>query len=59
MANYVTIPEIVDSEPLLATARFSHFTDFEEPLVWVVIAIIWDPWAEYREWQAGLKAKGK
>ena len=18
---------------------------------WVVIAVIWDPWAEYREWQ--------
>ena len=24
--------------------------------VWVVIAVIWDPWAEYREWQSGLKA---
>lgn len=30
---------LVDTEPLLATARFSHFTDFEEPLLWVVIAI--------------------
>ena len=26
---------------------------------WVVIAVIWDPWAEYRELQSGLKAKGK
>ena len=27
---------------------------------WVVIAGVWDdPWAEYREWQSGLKAKGK
>jgi len=26
---------------------------------WVVIAVFWDPWAEYREWQSGLKAKGK
>jgi hypothetical protein len=24
---------------------------------WVVIAVIWDPWTEYREWQSGLKAK--
>jgi len=25
---------------------------------WFVIAVIWDdPWAEYREWQSGLKAK--
>ena len=26
---------------------------------WVVIAVVWDPWAEYREWQSGLKPKGK
>ena len=25
--------------------------------VWVVIAVIWDPRAELREWQSGLKAK--
>ena len=24
---------------------------------WVVIAVIWDRWAEFREWQSGLKAK--
>ena len=24
---------------------------------WVVIAVFWDPWAEYRELQSGLKAK--
>jgi len=23
---------------------------------WVVIAV-WDPWAEFREWQSGLKGK--
>ena len=26
---------------------------------WIVIAVFWDPWAEYREWQSGLKAKAK
>ena len=26
---------------------------------WFVIAVIWNPWAEYREWQSGLKAKGE
>jgi len=31
---------LVDSEPLLATARFSHFTQFDAPLVWVVTAIV-------------------
>jgi hypothetical protein len=25
---------------------------------WIVIAV-WDPWAEYRELQSGLKARGK
>ncbi len=24
---------------------------------WVVIAVFWDPWAEYRELESGLKAK--
>jgi len=22
-----------------------------------VVIAVWDPWAEYREWQSGLKAK--
>jgi len=25
--------------------------------VWIVIAVFWDPWAEYRELESGLKAK--
>lgn len=24
-----------------------------------VVIAVWDPWAEFREWQSGLKAKGK
>jgi hypothetical protein len=26
---------------------------------WLVIAVVWDPWAEFREVQSGLKAKAK
>jgi len=29
-----------DTEPLLATARFNRWTHFDEPLVWVVTAIV-------------------